>query len=371
MPDDSAQGTETRLRRLAPDEPSNWPEALTQPATFTTLDAWSQTVQRIYKYPIYRFETEIEGSVTGILALTHVRHPIFGNYLTTSPFGSYGGFAFCSTESRDLLLAETRLLAAELGVEYVNIRWADAAAVLEPALSAVLEPTLSQLPVPPGWLQHPIYATYLLDLDANPENLLPNFSSDHRNHIRKSMKKGFIVKFGHLDLLDDAYEALSRSMHELGSPYHAKEYLRALAASLGDTLEFAVLYTPDGKLAGAGVFITHSRVVTNLHANILRKFRTDYAGEFLYWKVIERYCQKNYTVFDIGRSLLGSGNETFKMKWKPRKEMLAYWYAIKPGAELPALNQKNPKFALAISVWKRLPAWLVRWLGPFLIRGLA
>jgi|GEM_PF-478497 len=353
--------SDIRLRRLASDEPANWPDSLTQPATFTALDSWLNTVRQIYKYRIYRFETEIESIVTGILALVHVQHPIFGNYLITSPFGSYGGFAFSTIEARDLLLAESRLLAAELGVEYVNIRWSGKN--LE--TGTIMEST------PSGWIQQPIYATYLLNLYPNAENLLPNFSSDHRNHIRKSLKKGFIIKFGHLDLLDDAYEVLSRSMHELGSPYHARAFLRAMAESLGDTLEFAVMYTPDGKLAGAGVFITEGKVVTNLHANILRKYRADYAGEFLYWKVIERYCQRNLQVFDIGRSLLGSGNETFKMKWKPRKEILSYWYALKPGAELPALNQKNPKFAFAIASWKRLPAFIVRRIGPFLIRGLA
>jgi hypothetical protein len=51
--------------------------------------------------------------------------------------------------------------------------------------------------------------------------------------------------------------------------------------------------------------------------------------------------------------------------------MLSYWYYLKPGAELPALNQKNPKFALAIATWKRLPAFVVRPLGPLLISGLA
>jgi len=348
--------SDLRLRRLAIDEPANWPPALTGPATFTALDSWSQVVRQIYHYPIYRFETENENEVTGILALTHVRHPIFGNYLTTSPFGSYGGFAFSDPEARDLLLAEARMLVAEVGAEYVNIRWSG---------------DTSDEAAPSGWIQHPVYATYRLDLNADPETLMPAFSSDHRNHIRKSQKKGFIIKFGHLDLLDDAYEALARSMHELGSPYHAKTYLRALAESLGDTLEFAVLYTPNGKLAGAGVFILHGKVATNLHANILRRYRSDYAGEYLYWKVIERYCQQGYQVFDMGRSLLGSGNETFKMKWKPRKEMLAYWYTLKSGVALPELNQKNPKFAFAISAWKRLPAFIIRPLGPFLIRGLA
>ena len=355
---------EMRLRRLAADEPANWPDSLTQPATFTVLDSWSDVVRRIYKYPVYRVETEVESVVTGILALTHIRHPLLGNYLTTSPFGSYGGFAYSSSDTRNLLLDEARRLADELHVEYVNLRF-DAEALGDGFQTSL------PMTMPSAWIQNPIYATYLLDLLPDTEKVLNTLSSDHRNHIRKSLKKGFTVKFGHLDLLDDAYEALARSMHELGSPYHSKTYLRTMAENLGDTLEFAVLYAPDGKLAGAGVFIAHGSVVTNLHANILRRYRSDYAGEFLYWKIVERYCQKGFQVFDLGRSLIGSGNETFKMKWRPRKRPLEYWYALRSDAEMPHMNQKSPRFRFAIWTWKRLPAFIVRPLGPFLIRGFA
>ena len=59
------------------------------------------------------------------------------------------------------------------------------------------------------------------------------------------------------------------------------------------------------------------------------------------------------------------------MKWKPHKQLLAYWYALQPGATMPDLNQKNPKFQVAIWLWKRLPDFIVRPLGPFLIKGLA
>jgi FemAB-related protein (PEP-CTERM system-associated) len=346
--------SDLRVRLLLPDEPSNWPRELLGPATFTALDAWTVAPQRAYGFPVYRFETEQESGVNGILALMEIKHPLLGHYLTTSPYGSYGGFAFSSAEARDVLLARARQLGEELGTEYVNVRFA----------------AEDETP-PTGWVQDSAYATFLMDLAPNPEDLMPTFSSDHRNHVRKSLKKGFSARFGHLDLLDDTYEGLAQSMHELGSPYHSKAYLQSMAQSLGDALEFVALYGPDSKIAGAGVFISHGGVIANLHANILRRYRTDYAGEFLYWKVIERYCARGFTVFDIGRSLLGSGNETFKMKWKPRKQQLAYWYALKPGAELPHMNQKSPRFRLAIATWKRLPPSIVRRLGPLLIRGLA
>lgn len=59
------------------------------------------------------------------------------------------------------------------------------------------------------------------------------------------------------------------------------------------------------------------------------------------------------------------------MKWNPRRQELAYWYWLKPGAELPALNQKNPKFQFAIWLWKRCPLLSsARW-GRSLIKGLA
>lgn len=339
---------------LLPEESATWPEALAPAGAFVGLDSWMRFVESVYGYRAYRLMARTGEEVTGVLALAHVKHPVFGNYLVTAPFGSYGGFAFSSPEARNALLEHARALGDELTVQYVNARF------------------LAEAATPPGgWIQHPVYATYRADLRAEPETLLAAYSANHRNHVRKSLNKGFTIRFGRLELLNDAYRGLARSMHELGSPYHSKRYLQTMAECLGETLEFAVVYSASGGLAGAGVFIRQGSVVTNLHANILRAYRSDYAGEFLYWSVISRYSRTGLRVFDMGRSLIGSGNETFKMKWAPRKQLLSYWYALRGGASLPELNQKNPRFQLAIWVWKRLPGPIVRSLGPYLIRGLA
>ena len=101
---------EIRIRKLERDQAAAWPEALVSSATFTVLDEWSNLVHEIYGYDIHRFEAMQNNEVVGILTLTHVRHPIFGIYLATSPFGSYGGFAFSSIEARDALLQATQQL---------------------------------------------------------------------------------------------------------------------------------------------------------------------------------------------------------------------------------------------------------------------
>ncbi|MCZ2120900.1 MAG: peptidoglycan bridge formation glycyltransferase FemA/FemB family protein [Anaerolineales bacterium] len=320
---------------------------------FAGLDAWSNFVYKMYGYNIHRFKVIENEKVFGALNLAEIKHPIFGHYLTTAPYGSYGGFAYENIEARDLLLKAASELAGELKVSYAVIRGIDAASP------------------PQNWHSHPLYCTYLIDLPAQADDLLKTFSSDHRNHVRKSLKKGLSIRFGHLELLDDAYAGLAKSMHELGSPYHSKAYLKTMAEYLGNSLEFAVIYDSQRKISGAGIFIYQGEIISNLHANILKDKRTLYAGEFFYWSVIERGISKGLKTFDLGRSLIGSGNEVFKMKWSPKKQPLAYWYWLAEGAEIPALNQKSPKFQLVIAVWKRLPAFIVNFIGPYLIRGLA
>ena len=181
------------------------PDSIARSAGFVGMDAWLKFINRMYKFPVYKIISQTKNEINGWLALVRVRHPIFGDYLTTSPFGSYGGFAYSSIAARDTLLEKARALANDLGVEYVNVRFEAG----------------EQIP-PAGWIQHPLYATYCAELVSDANQLMSTYSSDHRNHIRKSMKKGLAIKFGHLDLLDDAYAGLARSMHELGSPYHNK-----------------------------------------------------------------------------------------------------------------------------------------------------
>ena len=344
---------EVSVRKLERDQPAVWGEALASSATFTALDPWSSLVRQTYGYEIHRFEALQKDKVIGCLVLAHVRHPIFGNYLATSPFGSYGGFAFSSVKARDAMLDEARKLSDELGVEYCVLRFLDD----------------GNAP-PSRWIQHPIYSTYLIDLPADAEELWERFGSQHRKHTRQALKKGLRIRFGHLELLDDAYEALAQSMHELGSPYHSKKYLQRMAMLLGEQLEFVVVKDEKGTLAGAAVLIYQDGTATNLHANILHDFRSNYVGEFLYWSMLEHYCQKGLQVCDMGRSLNGSGNEVYKMKWRPRKVPLAYWYYLPKGGHIPELNQKSAKFQFAIQVWKLLPAFVVRALGPHLIRGI-
>ena len=89
---------EIRIRKLERDQATAWSDALASSGTLTALDSWSNLVRQTYGYEIHRYEAIQNDDVMGILVLTHVRHPVFGNYLATSPFGNYGGFVFLTIE---------------------------------------------------------------------------------------------------------------------------------------------------------------------------------------------------------------------------------------------------------------------------------
>jgi serine/alanine adding enzyme len=344
---------DTTVRLLTADESAQLPPELERTLSFTGLDSWGGFITQQYSYERIRLRAG-DQRATGLLSLMHIRHPIFGNYLVTAPYGSYGGFAFESGAVRDALLDEAATIAAQRKVSHTVIRFDDGDAA-----------------PPPGWVQHPIYRTYVVNLQPSADDILASFSSNHRNHVRKSLAHGFSIQVGHLEILKDAYEGLAQGMHELGSPFHSIRYFEAMARSLGDTLRFIVVYEKNGDIAGGGVFIAHGDTVTNLYANIVSKYRSHHVGEFFYWSVILHYKQAGFNALDLGRSLIGSGNEVFKMKWRPAVRGLAYWYKLGTATEIPELNQKNAQFQLAIGIWKRLPAPLVRAIGPHLIRGIA
>ena len=72
--------------------------------------------------------------------------------------------------------------------------------------------------------------------------------------------------------------------------------------------------------------------------------------------------------FDFGRSKAGTGPAAFKKNWGFAPEPLAYHKrSAGPAREI---NPLNPKYALMVRNWKRLPLPLANRLGPWISRGL-
>ena len=76
-----------QVRILREDEKLVLPERIACATGFTGLDPWLSFIHKTYNFPIYRIVSEVQDEIDGWLALVRVKHLIFGDYLTTSPFG--------------------------------------------------------------------------------------------------------------------------------------------------------------------------------------------------------------------------------------------------------------------------------------------
>jgi hypothetical protein len=85
---------------------------------------------------------------------------------------------------------------------------------------------------------------------------------------------------------------------------------------------------------------------------------------------MRRACARGYTLFDYGRSKVGTGPWSFKKNWGFEPQPLSYEYRLYRREEVPQNNPLNPKYRVMIALWRRLPLPIANLLGPPIARQL-
>ena len=86
--------------------------------------------------------------------------------------------------------------------------------------------------------------------------------------------------------------------------------------------------------------------------------------------ILEFASRQGFSVFDFGRSTAGEGTYRFKEQWGAKPVPMYWHYWVRPGASMPDLTNRNPKYRLAIEAWKRLPVPVTRILGPPIVKNI-
>jgi hypothetical protein len=93
-------------------------------------------------------------------------------------------------------------------------------------------------------------------------------------------------------------------------------------------------------------------------------------NEYLYWNAIEWACGSGARELDLGRCSIDGGTFRFKMQWNPEIRPLFWYYWLASGIELPEFSANNPKYALAVRCWKKMPLALANRVGPWIVRNI-
>jgi FemAB-related protein (PEP-CTERM system-associated) len=338
------------VRSFRPGDEQRWDEfVLAHPGgTFFHLAGWRRVLERAFRHPTHYLLAERGELVTGVLPLTHVKSLLFGSSLISNAFAVRGGPIATDEESlRALERAAVRLMEV-LAVPVLELR----------DFSASRDDWASKAG---------LYATFRRELDPTVERNLKAIPRKQRAMVRKGMS--FELRSEIDDGIDRLYRIYAESVRNLGTPVFAKSYFRLLKDEFSTSSDI-VTVSSGGKAVASVLNFYFRDEVLPFYGGGIAAARQLAANDFMYWEVMRRACERGYRIFDFGRSKIGTGAYAFKCNWGFKPTPLVYQFRLARGSSVPDLNPLNPKLAVFIEVWKRLPLMVATRLGPLIVRGI-
>ena len=333
------------------------------------LSCWCQTIRETYGHSTYNLmavkaDTKANAKtgkevVVGVLPLVHIKHLLFGNKLFSMPYADLGGLTADTQKVEQTLLENAIRIAHQQNIPFVELRQS----------------------VPLSELSQKTHGTYacsseqankvrmLLELPDSSEKLMNSFKSKLRSQIRRPLKDGLNVKAGGLELLNDFYPVFAENMRDLGSPVHAKAFIKNVVKAASDSARLFIVYQGKKPLA-CSFTLGCGSTLANPWASSLRKFSALSPNMLLYWAMLEYGCDNGYKTFDFGRSTPGEGTYKFKKQWGAVETPLN-WYVYSNRLEnTESATEQKSKFAIAMALWKKLPVSLSKVIGPVLRKNI-
>ncbi len=311
---------------------------------------WKHLFESVFGHDCYYLLARDSASqALGLLPLVHLKSRMFGSFLVSTPCFNYCGILAEQATVHAALVKRASSLAGQVGASHVELRH---------RADVSLDLPLRQDKV-----------SMQLALPSTEGELWSAFSSKLRAQIRRPQKEGAICEEGGVALLDDFYEVFARNMRDLGTPVYPKNLFSEICDRFAERVRFFVVRMKDRPVA-AGYTIGHRDTLEIPSASSLREFNRYSPNMLLYWSVLQHAVRQGYNVFDFGRTSRESGAYRFKKQWGAEPQDLAWHYILKKGDELPRINPENPKYSLAVSIWRRLPVPIANILGPRVVKHL-
>jgi len=338
------------VRKFQAGEERQWDDfVLAHPGgTFFHLSGWKRVIEQAFRHRTYYLLAERGGIVTGVLPLVHVKSLLFGSSLISNAFAVRGGPIAADSESLGALEREAVGLMETLNVPVLELRGYSATRADWPKKSK-------------------LYAIFRRPLAPTAEQNLKAIPRKQRAMVRKGIANELRSEVD--DGIDRLYRIYAESVRNLGTPVFAKSYFRMLREEFSASSDIITVIHNRKAVASVLNFYFRDEVLP-FYGGGVRAARTLAANDFMYWEVMRRASGRGCRVFDFGRSKVGTGSYAFKRNWGFEPAPLTYQFRLAPGHSIPDLNPLNPKLALFVAAWKRLPLPVATGLGPLIVRGI-
>ena len=311
------------------------------------LLAWKRTIEQSFHYRAMYLVTTDEQRIRGVLPVFLVENLIIGKALISLPFAVYGGILADSEQALRSLHEHVLKMGSRLGVDYIELRNSRR----EQCVSA---PNVDR------------YVSFGQPLVRDEATLLESLPKKTRNSVRKALKQGFQMRYRVSDLQN--FETLhARNMRRLGTPPFPSEYFSNLVRYFGDMVDVREVWLDDKPMAACLNFLFRGEMHT-YHAAADTKYNSLGANTFMYFDHLRWAGANGFKMFDFGRCKRNTGVFEFKRHWNTTMRELPYELLLVRRKKLPNFSPANPKFQVAIRLWRLVPLWLTRLLGPKMIR---
>jgi FemAB-related protein (PEP-CTERM system-associated) len=339
------------VREYRPADREAWDRFVSQSphASCYHQSSWKQVIEDSFGTRTeYLLAEDASGQIVGVLPLALLSSLPFGRFLVSLPYFNYGGICAADPEVRRALLDRAVTRARELRVRHIELRHS------EPMLQLAEKTTKVAM---------------RLELPSTSEQLWNAFPSDIRRKVRRPQKEGIVARIERAEALDAFYRVFTVNMRDLGTPVYAKKFFASMLREQPDSTWIVTVYQGEQPLA-SGFLVGFRESLEIPWVSSLRSHNHLYTNMLLYWTALSFACERGYKVFDFGRSTMGAGTYRFKSQWGATPTQLYWHYWLPNGGALPELNPQNPKFAMAVSLWQKLPLAVANFVGPAIVRSL-
>jgi serine/alanine adding enzyme len=313
---------------------------------------WRDILQRTFGHRAWYLMARDAGGTRGVLPLVEMQSALFGHFFVSLPFVNYGGILADTPECELALAAAAVDLAAKVGVKHIELRQSFAAA------------NWAQT----GWKLRQHKAALVIPLAGDPETHWSGLGSRLRGKVRKAAKSETIFSVSGAEGLEDFYHVFGLNMRDLGTPVYSPRFFQNVFHFAKDA-SVLLVHREGRPVAGAIALRSGGRLELPWICSDYSQ-STFHVNEYLYLNAIRWACRSGAHELDLGRSSVDGGTYRFKLQWNPEVRPLFWYYWLASGTELPELNPNNPKYALAVRFWKKMPLPLANRVGPWIVRNI-
>jgi serine/alanine adding enzyme len=311
---------------------------------------WRKVFTQVFRREtLYVVARDSSGAIRGVLPVARLKSRVFGDFLVSLPYFNYGGALAENDEAHRVLIDAMVDKARALGVRHLELR--------------------HQAPCLERWPVRHDKVTMILPLPGTVEELSKRLGSKIRAQIKRPEKEGATAELGGIELLPEFHAVLACNMRDLGTPSYPLSFFRGVCEVSGDDARVALVRL-QGRAVAAALVLRHRQTLEIPWASSLREVNRTGVNMLLYWRVLQHAVSLGLREFDFGRCTVDSGTYKFKQQWGAEPRQLYWHYWLANAGELPQLNPNNPKYAMAVAVWRKLPVPVASWLSRRIIGNL-